>query len=359
MTRWLERISTPRQFGIGLAAVTTMVLISLAVEPWVGYQAVAFFLLLTVSVLALFLEIIPLVSIAILSALLWDFLFIPPRFTFSVGTREDQLLLLMYVLIVLIHSVLSFRIRQIQREVQKREERARDLKFYNALLNSLSHELRTPITTIMGASDNLLSTSNNLTETDRAELLNEINTASIRLNRQVENLLGMSRLEAGAVKIKKDWVDIHELIYTTLAQFEPNTHLHIIKVSASESLPLFKLDFGLMEQALFNLVNNAIQHTPAGVTILIHADCVEEKLLLAVSDTGPGFPAKEVEKAFDKFYRAKGARPGGTGLGLSIVRGFVEAHGGTVSLRNLPLSGAEFTISIPTEVTYLNRLKNE
>lgn len=359
MNSLFKPISRQRQYLISLGVVLLVVLSSLLLVDIVGHRAVAFLLLVTISILSLFLDVLPLISAAMLSALLWDFLFIPPRFTFSVGTPEDQMLLLMYVIIVLIHAVLTSKIRQVQREVQKREERTRDLKFYNTLLNSLSHELRTPITTIMGASDNLLASPNNLTEANKEDLLKEISIASLRLNRQVENLLGMSRLESGAIKIKKDWVDIRELIYTVLAQFEPTFNNHIVNVSAAESLPLFKLDFALMEQVLFNLVNNAIQHTPAGSSILIHADCIDEQLMLAVSDTGKGFPEKEISRAFEKFYRARGSRPGGTGLGLSIVRGFVEAHGGTIALRNLPMSGAEFTIYLPAELTYLNNLKHE
>ncbi|MBY0435595.1 MAG: PAS domain-containing sensor histidine kinase, partial [Cyclobacteriaceae bacterium] len=149
-------ISRQRQYLISLGVVVLVVLSSLLLVDVVGHRGVAFLLLVTISILSLFLDILPLISAAVLSALLWDFLFIPPRFTFSVGTPEDQMLLLMYVIIVLIHTVLTSKIRQVQREVQKREERTRDLKFYNTLLNSLSHELRTPITTIMGASDNLL-----------------------------------------------------------------------------------------------------------------------------------------------------------------------------------------------------------
>jgi two-component system sensor histidine kinase KdpD len=332
---------------------------SLLLLDVVGHRAVAFLLLVTISILSLFLDIVPLIFAAVLSAVLWDFLFIPPRFTFSIGTPEDQMLLWMYVIIVLIHAVLTSKIRQVQKEVQKREERSRDLKFYNTLLNSLSHELRTPITTIIGATDNLLTPSSNLTDANKAELLSEINIASQRLNRQVENLLGMSRLESGAIKIKKDWVDVKELIYTVLSHFEPTFSNHSVTVSAAESIPLFKLDFALMEQVLFNLINNAIQHTGEGTSILITADCVDEKLLIGVSDTGKGFPEKEIDRVFDKFYRAHGSRSGGTGLGLSIVRGFIEAHGGTITLRNLPLSGAEFIITIPTELTYLNHLKHE
>lgn len=342
-----------------MGVVLIVSLSSLSLLDVVGHRAIAFLLLVTISVLSLFLEVFPLIAAAVLSAALWDFLFIPPRFTFSIGTPEDQMLLWMYVIIVLIHSVLTSKIRKVQKEVQKREERSRDLKFYNTLLNSLSHELRTPITTIIGATDNLLTPSSNLTDGNKAELLSEINIASQRLNRQVENLLGMSRLESGAIKIKTDWVDVKELIYTVLSHFEPTFSNHSVTVSAAESLPLFKLDFALMEQALFNLINNAIQHTAEGSSILITSDCVDEKLLIAVSDTGKGFPEKEIERVFDKFYRAHGARPGGTGLGLSIVRGFIEAHGGTITLRNLPLSGAEFTIVLPAELTYLNHLKHE
>ncbi len=353
--------SIPRhhQYLISVGAVLLVTLFSLLLLDLVGHRAIAFFLLVTLSILSLLLDIAPLIVAALLSATLWDFLFIPPRFTFSIGTPEDQMLLCMYLIIVLIHAVLTSKIKQAQQEVRIREERNRDLKFYNTLLNSLSHELRTPITTIMGATDNLISSPQNLTNENKIELLSEINIASIRLNRQVENLLGMSRLESGVIKIRKDWVDVRELIYTTLNQFEPTFGKHSVTVSASENLPLFKLDFGLMEQVLFNLINNAIQHTTEETSILIFADCVAEKLVIAISDTGKGFPEKEIDRVFDKFYRAQGSRPGGTGLGLSIVRGFIEAHGGTIVLRNLPLSGAEFTITLPAELTYLNNLKHE
>jgi two-component system sensor histidine kinase KdpD len=359
MNSLLRPLTRKQQYFVSLCVVLLAVASSLLLLDVVGHRAVAFLLLVTISILSLFLDIVPLIFAAVLSAVLWDFLFIPPRFTFSIGTPEDQMLLWMYVIIVLIHAVLTSKIRQAQKEVQKREERTRDLKFYNTLLNSLSHELRTPITTIIGATDNLLTPSSNLTDANKAELLSEINIASQRLNRQVENLLGMSRLESGAIKIKKDWVDVKELIYTVLAQFEPTFSNHSVTVSAAESIPLFKLDFALMEQVLFNLINNSIQHTGEDTSILITADCVDEKLLIGVSDTGKGFPEKEIDRVFDKFYRAHGSRSGGTGLGLSIVRGFIEAHGGTITLRNLPLSGAEFTITIPTELTYLNHLKHE
>ncbi len=355
----LEKISHARQYAISIGAVVAVTLIGLLLNHLVGYRIVAFMLLVCVSLLAMSMDIIPVVLAALLSAILWDFLFIPPVFTFTVGSIEDRWMLVMYFVIALINAALTYKIRQIEKEVRAKEEKRRAIKFYGAIFNSLSHELRTPITTIIGATDSLLIKYNNLTDSIKRELLSEISIASLRLNQQVENLLSMSRLESGIIKTKKDWCDIRELIYTTLKQLDAIASRHPVKVNAPDSLPLFKLDHGLMEQVLYNLINNAFQHTPEGTDIVITADTLDEKLLLTISDTGKGFPEQAIEKVFDKFYRVKESSTGGTGLGLSIVRGFVEAHLGTITLRNLPLSGAEFTILIPTEITYLNHLKNE
>jgi two-component system sensor histidine kinase KdpD len=354
-----QKIALQNQYLLSMAIVSAVTLVGLGMHDFIGYRVVAFMLLVTVSILAMFLDIKPVILAALLSALLWDFLFIPPRFTFTVGTTEDRFLLLMYFIIAMIHAVLTYKIRQIERAMHKKEEKAREVHFYNTLFNSLSHELRTPITTIMAATDNLQVDSDKLSSKDKSELLNEITIASTRLNRQVENLLSMSRLESGIIQVKKDWCDVKELIYTTLKQFEPTIGKYRVSIFVPDNLPLFKLDFGLIDQVLHNLISNAIHHTPEGTDIIIKADCIEDKLLMTISDNGKGFPEKDINKVFDKFYRVQGSKSGGTGLGLSIARGFVEAHHGTISLRNLPLSGAEFTIEIPTEITYVNRLKNE
>ena len=346
------------QYLISVVAILSVASLGLGLSGWVGYRVIAFMLLVTVSILAMFLDILPVIIAAVLSALLWDYLFIPPRFTFTVGTTEDRLLLLMYFIVALVHGVLTIKIRQVQKEVRKREEKANAVKFYNTLLNSLSHELRTPITTIIGATDNLLN-AGKLSEKDKSDLLSEISIASMRLNQQVENLLSMSRLESGVFQIKKDWCDVRELVYTMLQHLEPAISNYPVTVSIPDNLPLVKLDFGLIQQSLKNLVGNVIQHTPDGTTITINSNHEGGRLVITVSDSGKGFPQSEIGRVFDKFYRVSGSHPGGTGLGLSIVRGFVEAHQGTVTLQNLPTRGARFTIDIPAEVSYINRLKNE
>lgn len=334
-------------------------LLGLALHNLVGYQVVAFMLLVSVALLAMLYDITVVVIAAAASALIWDYFFIPPRFTLTIGSTEDRILLLMYFIVALVHAVLTHRLRHAEQLAREKEARAGQVKFYNTLLNSLSHELRTPITTILGATDSLADDKAALSDADRRDLLRELSSATLRLNQQVENLLGMSRLESGAFVVKKDWVDLRELIYTTLRQLEPEVTKFRVSVFAPESLPLVKLDFHLMAQVLYNLVNNVIQHAPEGTDIVVRAECAEGVLRLLVSDSGPGFPEAEIPRVFEKFYRLNRSRPGGTGLGLSIVKGFVEAHGGTVSLRNLPLSGAEFTITVPAEATYLNGLKNE
>jgi two-component system sensor histidine kinase KdpD len=348
-----------RQFLVSVVIVLGVAFVGLLIYPLIGYRVVAFMLLVAVSALAMFLDITPVLVAALLSALIWDFFFIPPRLTFTVGTAEDRLLLLMYFVVAMINAVLTNKIRKMEKAIKEKDEKEKSVKFYNTLLNSLSHELRTPITTILGSTDNLQSNSLRLSEKDKLELVNEISVATVRLNQQVENLLNMSRLESGIFRIKKDWCDINDLVYKTLQRLESNLLKYRLAVEIPDQLPLFKLDYGLMEQVLYNLILNVTQHTPQDTLITIQADCVRDRLVLTIADNGNGFPENEISKVFDKFYRLKGSPTGGTGLGLSIVKGFVEAHHGTIRLENLPVRGSKFTIEILTEKSYINKIKDE
>ncbi len=346
-------------FWVSTLLIGSVTLVCLGLHDLIGYRVVAFLLLVSVSLLALLFDIRTVISTAVVSALIWDFFFIPPRFTLTIGSTEDQLLLLTYFVVVVVHAVLTRRVRMVEEQARQKEVRVSQIKFYNTLLNSLSHELRTPITTILGVTDTLSADKGELSEKDRKELLQELSFACLRLNQQVENLLGMSRLESGVFALKPDWVDVNELVYGTLRLLEPGIAKYRVSVFIEDSMPLVKLDINLMRQVLYNLINNIVQHTPEGTDVIVRTEYQDDRFRLMVSDTGPGFPTDEIAHVFDKFYRLQRSRPGGTGLGLSIVKGFVEAHGGTVTLRNLPLSGAEFTIDIPAEATYLNSLKNE
>jgi two-component system, OmpR family, sensor histidine kinase KdpD len=351
--------SRTRQFLISIGFVLAVSFIGLFIHNLIGYRVVAFMLLVTVSILAMFLDIGPVLAAAILSALIWDLFFIPPRFTLTVNSPEDRILLFMYFIIAMINAVLTNKIRRMEKDVEVKNEKEKSVKFYTTLFNSLSHELRTPITTIIGSVDNLQANSPRLSEKDKSDLLSEISAASLRLNQQVESLLNMSRLEAGVLNIKKDWCDINDLIHKTLQRLESNLQKYKVSVDIPENFPLFKLDFGLMEQVVYNLIINATQHTPQDTLITIQADCIQDTLFITIADNGSGFPEQEIDKVFDKFHRNKGSLPGGTGLGLSIVKGLVEAHGGSIRLENIPVRGSKFTIKILTAKSYINRLKDE
>ncbi len=331
--------------------------ICFALSGFIGYRVIAFVLLVTVSIIAMLFDIFPVLLAAFLSALIWDFFFIPPRFTFLIESTEDMIMFLMYFLIASVNAVLTYKIRQIAKIAAEEEKKASAVVLYNTLLNSLSHELRTPISTIVGASDTILN--NNISEENKTKLVSEISEASLRLNRQVENLLNMSRLESGFLEVKKDWCDVNELVHSTINQLDETLKLHKVTIDIPENLPLFKLDFGLMQQVLINLISNAVTYTPANTNINISVNHNNNKVVFTIQDNGPGFPKDEIQKVFEKFYRLKNTATGGTGLGLSIVKGFVEAHKGTVNLGNSKTGGACFIIQIPTETSSTINSKNE
>lgn len=345
-----------------LYSVALVFLVSLAchfVSIYIGYRVIGFLLLVTVSLIAMLFDMAPVLLAAVLSALIWDYFFIPPHFTFQVGSVEDAILLLSYFIVAIVSSVLTFKIRQVEKAARQKEEKANTLKLYNTLFNSLSHELRTPIAAIIGATDNLLNNDTQLTPQFRYELIHEIAKASFRLNGQVDNLLNMSRLESGYIQPKKDWCDISELIYHITDRIEEAEPAQRIHININPSIPLFRIDKGMLEQVLYNLINNAILYTRPESEINIVAACYADVLEIVVEDNGPGFPAAEIQKVFDKFYRLKQSAAGGTGLGLSIVKGFTEAMGGSITLENKPAEGARFTIHLPGETSYLQNLKNE
>lgn len=265
----------------------------------------------------------------------------------------------MYFIIAMVNAALTFKIRAIEKVANKKEEKENTLKLYNTLLNSLSHELRTPISTIIGATDNLQANNNKLSELNKAELISEISNASLRLNRQVENLLNMSRLESGFIQPKKDWCDINELTHEVVNRLRDSIEERVVNITIDENVPLCKLDFGLMEQVLQNLILNANSYIEKHCVISIKAKFLNYKLTLIIEDNGYGFPFDEIGNVFERFYRLKQSKTGGIGLGLSIVKGFVEAHKGTIRLENVIQGGSRFTIEIPTETTYINILKND
>jgi two-component system sensor histidine kinase KdpD len=472
------------------------------VKGVIGYQVVSFGLLFLVSILALFYGIGPILLAATLSALIWDYFFIPPQFTFHIGEPVDVLMLIMFFIIAMLNGILTSRIRRQEKKIRIREERTHALyqltreltmisgieevtkiaaryiskyfnlecaiilkndlnqldnhlyhdtkikfsenelsiaawvfkhsvkagkhtdtlpstdytfypltgnsgnmgviavehgnlftqgedqfweaflsqisskyereflrdaakkayilnesdKLYKTLFNSISHEFRIPVATIMGASDTLLSQS--YPEETKVELYSEINTASIRLNQLIENLLNMSRLESGRITPRLDWCDIHDLANKITHNLKQELIPFKLLTVIPADMPLVLIDFGLIEQVLHNLVLNATQNVPDGTTIRLKFFHDNGSLTIQVMDRGAGFPPDDLTMVFNKFYRGKNAKAGGTGLGLSIVKGFVEAHQGTVIVENRQNGGAIFTVKIPAKtLNHLEMLK--
>jgi two-component system sensor histidine kinase KdpD len=506
--RYREKIFAPsftsniREYLIVTLLVFLTSISCYLIKDFVGYQIISFGLLFLVSILAIFFGSGPILLAAGLSAVIWDYFFIPPQFTLHVDKPEDLMMLIMFFIIALLNGILTSRVRRQEQKIRVREERTQALyqltkelnttsgsdevsqiatkyiqkyfnldsaiilkterdklgnvpqagnkivltesdfsiadwvyknstvagkytdtlpsgnftfypltgnsgnmgvitvrhqntftqgeeqfwesflsqisgkyereflrsaakenyilteseKLYKTLFNSISHELRIPVATILGASDTLIS--QNYPEETRQKLYAEISIASVRLNRLIENLLNMSRLESGHITPRLDWCDVHDLankVSESLRNELINFNLIIIIPS---DMPLVRVDFGLIEQVIQNLVLNASQHAPIGSNIRLKIFYDNGFLNIQVMDRGPGFPTSELNHIFDKFYRGKDAKAGGTGLGLSIVKGFVAAHEGTINAENRENGGAKFNIRIPVKIAEMDLNKN-
>lgn len=242
------------------------------------------------------------------------------------------------------------RTRLVQ-DMQQTRLLAETERLRTALLSSISHDLRTPLASIIGAVTSLLDTVT-YGEAARRDLLLTIQEEAERLNRFVGNLLDMTRLESGALELHREWVEIGDVIGAALGRLAQALGQHRVSVDIDPDLPLLWLDFVLIEQVLVNLLDNAARYSPAGTTIHIRARRQEDSVIIEVADEGVGVPPDDLERIFDKFYRLhKGDRQSaGIGLGLSICRGIVEAHGGRIAARSAGTGrGTSLIVTFPLE----------
>ncbi|MDF0673996.1 MAG: sensor histidine kinase KdpD [Nitrospira sp.] len=229
-----------------------------------------------------------------------------------------------------------------QAHVEAESERTR-----NAILSSVSHDLRTPLATITGAASSLVEGQGELSAIDRQELARSIYREADRLDRLLKNVLDIMRIETGAVQLSKEWHPLDEIIGAALARLEGRLRDHTVNTSLPAGLPLAPVDGVLLEQVVINLIENAVKYAPARTMIELAASATDREIVVEVADRGPGIPVGEESRIFDKFYRAKPAREGGVGLGLTICRGIVEAHDGRIWAENRSGGGAVFRFSIP------------
>ena len=487
--------SENKEYTQAICTIAAITLLGWFIAPFTGYWTIALFYLLGVVLLALFIGRVPIFLAAVLSALTWDFLFIPPLFTFYINKFEDGFMCVVFFVVALVTGQLTSRIRTQEKNERRREQRAqalyrlsRDLatattadeifsrsrkqirelfssdtafllpnsqfglsqtahasstfqpdekelgvatwsyrnkqqagrftetlpsatafhlplmtkdavlgilavqpvagktlsfdqrelletfaqqislvlekeklrshsaqaqllaksdQLHRTLLNSISHELKTPLSVIQSALEGI---SPGEVSSRSQALLEESHAALDRLKRLVRNLLDGARLESDQFAPKKEWGEVRDLVQQAITLAKPALNEKRLQLEIPGQLPLLHADFGLLEEALGNLLHNAAVHTPENTAITLKVEPSTDAIIIRVMDQGKGIPADLLPHLFKKFHRASDARPGGTGLGLSIARGFVEAHGGTLEAYNASdQKGAVFVIRLPLE----------
>ena len=223
-------------------------------------------------------------------------------------------------------------------------------KLQTALLNSISHDLRTPLVSITGALSSLRDESSHLDQEDRENLIDTAYGEAERLNRLVGNLLNMTRLEAGAIHLNRQPCDVQDAIGTALEELEQRLGDRQIKVDVPPDTPLISFDFALVVQVLVNLLDNAVKYSAPDTAIDVVVSSELDAVQIQVCDRGIGIPSEDLERVFDKFHRVQ--RPesvSGTGLGLAIAKGIIEAHGGKIQASNRPGGGTIISLWLPLE----------
>jgi two-component system sensor histidine kinase KdpD len=248
-------------------------------------------------------------------------------------------------------TALALERARLAEEAREAEVHVEAERLRSSLLSSVSHDLRTPLASITGAATTLLESGARVDDGTQRELLESVRDEAEHLNRLVQNLLEMTRLESGSLKLHHDWHPIEEVVGAALRRLGKRLAGRRVDVALAPDLPLALMDDVLVEQVLINLLDNALKYTPAGSAIRIAATASDDRVTVEVDDHGPGLPRGEEERVFEKFYRGAATPERGAGLGLAIVKGIVHAHGGHVWAHNLPEGGAAFFFTLPLAET--------
>jgi two-component system sensor histidine kinase KdpD len=282
-------------------------------------------------------------SAAILNALLsvtaFYYFILPVHDSWALEDYSYLIPLVVMSAVALVISTLTSKTRE--QAVAVAEERLR-----NALLNAVSHDIKTPLASIYGAATTLLEEQKRLAEAERTELLQSIAEQAERLNRIVTNLLEMTRLESG-FEVRRDWQPLEEIVGAALNRLKNPLGDRPVVVHIPADLPLICVDDVLMEEVFTNILENAVKYTPQAAPIEITAERTGADITVLIRDHGPGFTPGDEERVFEKFYRGKTNGESGVGLGLAICRAVINGHGGAISARNSEAGGAVIRIELP------------
>lgn len=360
------------QFSWGLTILFVLASTCWVLLPYTGYLFSALVFLMAIVLAGTRWNRGPVLTIGVVSGLVWNFIFIPPQFTLHIEKPQDIIMFAMFFVVALSMGHLITRLREREAALEQHHRDREDLlaekhraellaeseRLHRTLLDSVSHELKTPIAIIRTALDGLGQGN---------AFAAEIETANRRLQRIVENFLEMTRVESEALKPRPDWCEISDVLHAAITPLQRELSQHPMRLHGTDDLPLMMLDSRLLAQVLGNVLHNATLYAPAGTEIEIAVHLVgsfartsqEPRILanaptgstleLRVRDHGPGLPIGTEDHVFDKFYRAPDSPAGGTGLGLAIARGLMRAMKGDIEAHNHPEGGAEFVLSLPVK----------
>jgi two-component system sensor histidine kinase KdpD len=332
--------------AIGASAMGT--LIGLAMVPRFDIVNIAMVYLLAVVVSALCFSRGAAILNAVLCVAVFDFTFVPPQGTFTVNDVQYLLTFAIMLTVALVISVLMESRRRHDRQRAALERQADTERIRSTLLASISHDLRTPLAVMTGASSSLAESGDKMDSGERMALAQSIYGQARDMAEQVSKILQMTRLEAGGIEVDFDWASVAEIVGSVLARLSERLARHRVVVDLPNDLPLVRVDAALIEQALVNLLENAARHTPPGTLVQVRAQRMDRELVVTVEDFGPGVDARDLDRLFAKFEHGR-ADSGGVGLGLAICRAILHLHKGRVWADNLPDGGIAFRFTLPLE----------
>ena len=293
------------------------------------------------------------ITSAIVSVFAVNFAFTYPYYVFDFFVGESILSAVIMLAVAVFTSTLNSRIRD-QEKLRTENEKER---MRGNLLRAISHDLRTPLTSILGNADSLISNFDALDEGMRKQIFSDIYEDAGWLIELVENLLALTKIEDGSVKLQLSDQVVEDVVREALRHVERRKNEHEITVDCGEDILLARMDAKLIVQVLVNLINNAVKYTQAGSKIRITAGKEEKNVWIAVEDNGPGIPAECREHVFEMFYSGKNKVSDSRrslGLGLALCRSIVNAHGGELVLRDCAPHGCHFRFTLPLSEVNLN-----
>lgn len=335
-------------YGLALLATAVCSAIGWALVPYFDVLNVAMVYLLGIVLVSSRYGLGPSITASVLAVLAFDFFLVPPHFTLAVSDLQYLVTFGVMLVVAVTISSLTVSNRNQAQAAHERDMQIEAERLRNSLLSSVSHDLRTPLAAITGASSSLIEGNESMDAESRRELAQTIYDEAERLHRLIRNLLDMTRIQAGAVHIKKELNSLEEVIGATLARLDQRLQGRSVSTRLPPDL-LVPHDGVLLEQVFMNLLENAIKYTPPSSSIDIVANVTQEHVLVQVMDRGPGIPPSELEHIFTKFYRAQASGKSGVGLGLTVCQGIIQAHGGRIWAENRPGGGAVFCFTLPLD----------